>query len=158
MRRTPAALFLCLALPVLAQAPPPPAGPAAQAFKYDPGTEVKLSGQVREVTTFIGGRQGRHPMGVRLVVAAGGAAPVHVLVGPLRFLESRNVAYLPGDAISFVGSEHSVRGRDVVLAREITRNGQTLVLRDAQGFPAWRQGKGHAAGEAAGEVELPEAF
>jgi hypothetical protein len=153
-------LILALALPVLAQNPPGP-GPAAQALRYDPGTEVNLSGRVRAVRT--------PPAGpVRLVVNAGWSRVI-LVAAPPRFLVNQGASFTPGEVVTFVGSRIYVQGRTVVLAREITGNGRTLVLRDHQGIPAWRpmpgqgpgpdQGQGQEQGQAqapaAGEVEDP---
>jgi hypothetical protein len=155
MRRSFLIPVLAAAMPLLAQAPPAlPAGPAAQAMRYDPATETRLSGQVREVRTAARGRLARpHPPVVRLLVDTGGGKAL-LVVGPDAFLRERQVTYVPGDAIEFVGSRRSFKGREFILAREITRGGQTLVLRDKDGIPAWRAG----GGQGGAEGELPEAF
>jgi hypothetical protein len=152
------ALLLMLSLPVLAQAPPgAAASPAAQAFKYDPATEVLLTGQVREVRSDVRGRRLHpHPPVVRLVLDAGGARML-LVVGPAAFLAKQQVAFAPGDMINFLASRRSFRGREFFLAREITRAGQTLVLRDPTGIPAWRKGPDGNRPDAA-DLDLPEAF
>jgi len=47
------------------------------------------------------------------------------------------VSFAKGDEIAFVGSKVKEGEADMILAREVTKGADTLVLRDAKGNPVW---------------------
>lgn len=104
------------------------------AANYDVTTETTVTGTIDEVRTIepTGGAMG----GVHLIVnTPSGLAEVHV--GPAWFVSSKNITFAKDDALTIVGSTTKMAGKDVVIAREITRGSQTLTLRDAKGLPLW---------------------
>jgi hypothetical protein len=48
--------------------------------------------------------------------------------------------FQPGDKITVKGSKTQARGKSVIMASEVTVNGNTLRLRDSQGKPQWKLG------------------
>jgi hypothetical protein len=64
-----------------------------------------------------------------------------VHVGPSWFLEKHMFALAQGDAIEVIGSKIALDGGEILIAREIKKGSETLVLRDAQGYPEWSRGR-----------------
>lgn len=101
---------------------------------YNTATEVTFSGTVDEVKTIPA--SGTGPGGLHLMVRSdAGAQEVHV--GPIAYVTSKHFEFAKGDAITVTGSKVQMGGQDVVIAREIKKGDQVLMLRDAKGFPLW---------------------
>jgi len=45
--------------------------------------------------------------------------------------------FAKGDKLEITGSKAKMEGTDVILAREIVKGDNTLVIRDKDGTPAW---------------------
>jgi len=108
--------------------------PSQRAPKYTATTEIKVEGVVQEVNQYwcpINGDEGTHLM----LKSDGGMLEVHV--APRRFLEGNGVSFSQGDHVAVVGSMVLYKGHDAMIAREITRGGQTVALRQADGRPLW---------------------
>jgi hypothetical protein len=58
-------------------------------------------------------------------------------VAPSRFLRTQQFHINADDPISVVGTRINYQGQDAMLAREITRGNEVLILRDHQGRPLW---------------------
>jgi len=58
-------------------------------------------------------------------------------VGQTTYVESHGFKFAVGDQLQVIGSEVTSSGAKSLIAREISRDGKTLVLRDKQGFPVW---------------------
>jgi len=66
-----------------------------------------------------------------------------VQVGPSAFLSQNHFSIAKGDELSVRGFKFTCQGNAFLVAREVTKEGKTLTLRDAQGVPAWAgRGKG----------------
>jgi hypothetical protein len=107
---------------------------------YDSRTEASFTGIVKAVNR---------------VPASGqrcwGAADVHgahltfetatetidVHLGPPAMLEEKNVIIASGDTLTILGSRITLGRTPVLLAREITRGGETWTFRDPAGFLLW---------------------
>ncbi len=100
---------------------------------YDPSTEITTHGVVEAVqhVAYPCWSGGTH---VTLKTKQGS---YDVRLGPTLFLSQNNFSFGKGDTLSVTGSKLSVQGTSVLVAREVSRNGKTLTLRNAQGFPAW---------------------
>jgi hypothetical protein len=122
------ALF-CL-LPVIAQKAQ---GNDASSPKYDPHTETNMKGKVEEVKL---PPKGSEKEMVHLLVK-NGTEPVDVYLCPKSFLEEMGVSFSKGDEIAVTGSKVKQDGADLVLAREVAKGNDTLVLRDDKGNPVW---------------------
>lgn len=101
--------------------------------RYDPARVVNILGTVVEIheVAYPGPLSGLH-----LAVKAD-AGTIDAYLGPLDFLKGFEVTFAKGDRIQVVGSKVKFRGSDVVLAREVSRDGTTLYLRDERGRPYW---------------------
>jgi hypothetical protein len=101
---------------------------------FDPKSVVTIRGTIaslREVTPMKG-----MGMGVHLMLKTD-AETVDVHLGPLWFLESQDADLKAGDAIEVRGSRVQIDKRPALIAIEIKRGGDVLVLRDADGLPRW---------------------
>lgn len=121
--------LLCL-LPAIAQKAQ---GKYASAPKYDAQSETKLKGTVEEVKL---PPKGSEKEIVHLLVK-NGTEIVDVYLCPKSFLEEMGVGFGEGDEIAVTGSKVNKDGADFVLAREVVKGNDTLVLRDDKGNPVW---------------------
>jgi hypothetical protein len=105
---------------------------------YNLKTETTVKGTIENVQLEAGtnGGQGTH----LLLKTDSGTLPVHV--GPSAYIAKKQFSFSKGDEIKVLGSKVSVGGKGTLLAREITKGGKTLVLRDAQGIPEWAGTRG----------------
>ena len=60
-----------------------------------------------------------------------------VQLGPTHFLSRNNFSIAKGDELRVRGFRFTCQGTVFLVAREMTRGGRTLKLRDAQGTSAW---------------------
>jgi DNA/RNA endonuclease YhcR with UshA esterase domain len=101
---------------------------------YDVSDVVTVQGVVQEVQEFycpISGDEGTHLM----VKTENGTVQVHI--APARFLRSNNMDFNRGDEIQVLGSRIIYHGRGAIIARTVTRGGQTVAFREANGHPLW---------------------
>jgi hypothetical protein len=114
---------------------------------YDSSTEITVRGVVEEVqnSAYPGQWAGTH---VSLKTDKG---TYDVRLGPTPFLSQNNFSIAKGDTLSVAGSKLNIQETDFLIAREVTKDGKTLTLRNAQGFPAWAgRGMGRGAYTGAG--------
>ncbi|MDR3763845.1 MAG: hypothetical protein P4M01_07090 [Acidobacteriota bacterium] len=117
-----ALIVLIASLAAMAQAP--------GAVKYAKSSEVKVKGTVAEVKTGADGI-------VHLAFTTDKGS-LDVFVAPEKFLKEMEIAFNKGDALEIVGSQVTAAdGTPLLLAREITRAGDTMLMRDDQGKPVW---------------------
>ncbi len=103
---------------------------------YDPATEVTLKGTVEDVQQHPGYGMGT---GTHLMLkTAGGTLDVHV--GPSDFVSNNGFTFAKGDQLEITGSKVKLNNTDVLLAREIKKDGKVLTLRNPQGIPQWSRG------------------
>jgi hypothetical protein len=110
-------------------------GPGARL--YDPSTETTVKGTVDEVLQ----QTGRHGFSGTHLVLKTDSENVTVHVGPSSYISAQGFSFAKGDALAVTGSKVKMGDQDVLLAREIKKNGKVLTLRDAQGFPKWSRGR-----------------
>jgi hypothetical protein len=108
-------------------------GNDASAPKYDPHTETKLKATVEDVKL---PPKGSEKEIVHLLVK-NGTEIVDLYLCPKSFLEEMGVSFSKGDEIALTGSRVKQGGADLVLAREVVKGNDTLVLRDDKGNPVW---------------------
>jgi hypothetical protein len=125
--------MLCLGSPVAAQAPP---SAPMSAPRYDTATETTLTGTVEAVTQ-VTGRHGWHGTHLTLKTEK---ETVDVHVGPSWFLDHKHFALAKGDEVEVSGSRVKYSDGEALIAREIKKGDQILVLRNAQGLPLWSRG------------------
>ena len=66
-----------------------------------------------------------------------GTDTVDVYLCPKAFLDDMGVSFSKADEIAFTGSRVKQGEADVILAREVVKGTDTLVLRDEKGNPVW---------------------
>jgi hypothetical protein len=105
--------------------------------KYDPQSEVTPVWTVDRVTQETGRRGWQ---GTRLFVKTE-TVMIEVHVGPADYIASQQFSLAAGDSVEVTGSWVKMLDQDVLLAREIKKEGKTLVLRNPQGVPYWSLGR-----------------
>ena len=105
--------------------------------RYDPKTQVTVKGTIEDVQQQTGRRSWS---GTHLILKTD-AATFDVHVGPSSYIAQQKFAFAKGDVIEVVGSKVTIADKEALLAREITKDGKTLVLRNAQGIPQWSRGR-----------------
>lgn len=118
--------FLCCGLSA-AQAHPP---------KYDPATETKMKGVVEELRL---PPKGQEKEAAHLLMKNGDDM-IDIYLCPKSFMDDMGVTFSKGDAIAFTGSKVKQDGADLILAREVVKGQDTLILRDDKGNPVWNWG------------------
>lgn len=112
---------------------------------WNPSTVVSRSGSVvsiSKITPYSGMSQGLH------VELRTEKETISVHLGPAWFLENQDLTLKKGDRISVRGSRITFSGKPALIAAEIHRGSDTLLLRDDSGYPlwaAWRARKGSAS-------------
>ncbi len=101
----------------------------ALAPEYDKSAEVKVKGVIDDVRT-----DADHSIHLTLKTDKG---PVEVFVAPEKFLKEMEISFAKGETIEVVGSQFSIDGNAILLAREVTRNADVVTIRDEQGKPVW---------------------
>lgn len=128
--------FLAGASPAFAQGGK--GGPRQGPSYYDPSTEVTAKGtveHVRQVTGRRGWWTGTH------VTVKTAKETLDVHVGPSWSLAKKKFTLAKGDQIEVTGSKIKYQGADALIAREVKKGKQILVLRNAQGIPEWSRGR-----------------
>ena len=132
------ALFVCILiigiLVIVFHTHPELRSPAAW-LPYDVATETSVSGVVQVVQEFHCPWSGTNT-GIHLLLRTEGGT-VYVHAGDAKFLRTRHVIFNRGDQVEVVGQKLSVGREDTLIARELSRGGRRLAVRDVQGKPLW---------------------
>ncbi|HZE22284.1 MAG TPA: hypothetical protein VE082_09545 [Desulfobaccales bacterium] len=144
-------LSLALVCPALAQ-PVPGGGRGMGPRLYNPKTVTTVKGIVEKLEALPGvGRGGGRGLQFQSVVLKTNQGSLTVHLGPAWFLAQNKFVLKAGDMLEATGSKVTLNNQPALIAREIKANGQTLTLRDAQGFPMWRgRGRGPGGGQGGG--------
>ena len=62
---------------------------------------------------------------------------VEVQIGPRNFIERNGFKLKVGEMVTVIGVSSILRGREVLLAREIHSSGSVFIIRDRNGEPMW---------------------
>jgi len=103
--------------------------------KYDPNTELTVTGTIDKVTLHDTGMDWK---GVHLEMTSDGT-PLEVHLGPDFFINAAKIELGEGDEVTVVGSKVSYEGKDILIAKRITKGTVGLQLRDDLGRPVWAQ-------------------
>jgi hypothetical protein len=106
---------------------------AAGAPKYDLQTEAKLKGTVEDLKLPPKGSEKE----VAHMLLKVGTDTVDVYLCPGSFLDDMGFTFKKGDEIALTGSKVKQDASDLILAREVARGTDALVLRDDKGAPIW---------------------
>lgn len=101
---------------------------------YNPATVETISGAVEavnQITPMRGMNYGIHIM----VMTDKGRLEIHL--GPGWYIERLDTKIDKGDTVEVKGSRVTVSGKPVIIAAEVKKGDNLLVLRDAAGIPAW---------------------
>jgi hypothetical protein len=71
------------------------------------------------------------------------AGQIEVRLGPKAFFQEHDFFLSRGDSISVKGIQYTERGKEIVLANEVRKGGEHLILRGDHGRPAWIEVQGH---------------
>ena len=116
-----ALIVLTTLLALSAQTPAPP--------KYVKSSEVKVKGVVEEVKTAADGN-------VHLTLKTDKGL-LDVFIAPEKFLKEMEITFAKGDALEVLGSLVAAGEAPLLLAREVTRGGDVMMVRDDNGKPVW---------------------
>jgi hypothetical protein len=104
------------------------------ASRYDPASERTYGGVVTSVIS-VAGADGTIGVHLNLKTATGSVVKVHL--GPAVFIGMNNFSFLVDDLVLVTGADVSHAGEEAVWARQVLKEGHTLVLRSADGAPRW---------------------
>jgi hypothetical protein len=113
-------------LPVFGQKSPDTPPP-----KYDVSSEAKMKATVEEL------KLPAKPHEIAHLLVKIGADTVDVYLCPKAFLDDMGTTYAKGDEIAIVGAKIKQGDADLIVAREVVKGTDTLILRDNKGNPVW---------------------
>lgn len=108
---------------------------AAPGRLYNPATETTLKGTIDSVST-VTGRQGWNGLHFKLQE---NTCDIHV--GPASYIDAKGFSFSKGDEVEVIASKVQWNATDACIAREITKEGKVLELRDHKGYPLWSRSR-----------------
>jgi hypothetical protein len=101
---------------------------------FDPKTMTSITGEITAIDRFA-------PMrgmgaGIHLTVKTK-SETFDVHLGPAWYIESQDIVLERGDSVVISGSRVVMNKKPAIIAVELERDGDVLVLRDSNGFPRW---------------------
>jgi hypothetical protein len=114
---------------------------AAQAGpKYDPTTEAKFKGTIEDLK--VPAKDDKKA--IEHLTIKTDTETLDIYLCPKSFIDDMGVNFAKGDEIALTGSKWKSADAEMVLAREVVKGTDTLVLRDEKGNPVWSwDTKGH---------------
>ena len=106
---------------------------AASPPKYDIHAETKMKGTIEELKLSTKGSEKE----IAHMLLNDGTATFDIYLCPNSFLQDMGITFKKGDEIALTGSKVKQAESELVLAREVVKGTDTLVLRDAKGSPVW---------------------
>jgi hypothetical protein len=58
---------------------------------------------------------------------------MEIHLAPARVMRSQKFTFSPGDQIEVLGSKMKIRGKESIIAREVTRGNESFFIRDHEG-------------------------
>lgn len=101
--------------------------------KYDLHTETKMKAIVQELKLPPKGSEKE----VAHLLVKNGTDTMDIYLCPQSFLADMGISFAKGDEIALTGSKIKQGEAELVLAREVVKGTDTLVLRDDKGKPVW---------------------
>jgi hypothetical protein len=105
---------------------------------YDPATVETLHAEVlavEYVTQATGGARGVH------LVLGTAAGPVTAHLGPEWYVSRQAIRIDAGDTVEVTGSRVLFEGEPALIAAEVVKGEESLILRDDRGIPMWSRGR-----------------
>jgi hypothetical protein len=101
---------------------------------YNTATVTTVQGTVKSISYPLA-KKGRSS-GTHLELAsASGLLDVHL--GPSWYLREKGLSLIVGDKIEVTGSKVTQLGKAAIIAKSVTKEGNTLLLRNDSGIPVW---------------------
>jgi hypothetical protein len=97
--------------------------------KYDPTTEAKFKGTIEDLKL--------PPKGIAHLMIKSGDDTLDIYLCPKSFIDDMGVSFAKGDEVAFTGSKVKDGDAEMILAREVVKGTDTLILRDDKGNPVW---------------------
>jgi hypothetical protein len=107
---------------------------------YNPKTVETVSGEITSVEKITPGRGMSRGVHITLKTDKAELLPVHL--GPEWYIDRQTVVLKQGDKVQIRGSRITFQDKPALIAAEVTKGDETLVLRDANGVPAWAGWRG----------------
>ncbi len=107
---------------------------------YDVKTVETISGKVVSVTT-ITPEKGMSA-GVHLMLKTD-KTTISVHLGPAWYIENQDIKIATGDKIEVKGSRITFEGKPAIIAAEVQKGNDMLVLRNENGIPVWSAWRQH---------------
>lgn len=101
--------------------------------KYDSTTEAKMKGTVQELKL----PTKENAKDVAHLLLKSGTDTLDIYLCPKSFLDDMGTTFAKGDEVVVTGSKVKQDSGDLILAREVDKGTDTLVLRDDKGKPVW---------------------
>jgi hypothetical protein len=76
-------------------------------------------------------------MGSHLILKLSAGNTIEVHLATTKFVERYDMVFNKGDAVTVVGTKVQFEGVETIFARTVVRGGETYLLRDKSGVPAW---------------------
>jgi hypothetical protein len=101
---------------------------------YNTNTLETIAGEVVSVDKIMPEKNMSY--GVHIVLKAEAETiPVHL--GPVWYIENQDVKIEATDKVEIKGSRITFEGKPAIIAKEVKRGDEVLILRDENGFPVW---------------------
>ena len=120
-------------------------GAAGQDCLLHSAQQVTLSGKVSQLTV---PERGSRAGAVQFTLDGR-----TVRLGPSHYLDANGMRLADGDLVTVTGWTVTKDGASVVIARDLTRAGQTLQWRSSDGAPMWTRGPGMGQGAQNGQAK-----
>lgn len=101
--------------------------------KYDLASEAKFKGTIEELKLPPSGKEKE----IAHLLIKNEDGTVDLYLCPKSFMDDMGVTYNKGDELVITGAKVKQGESEMVLARQVARGTETLVLRDEKGNPVW---------------------
>jgi DNA polymerase III alpha subunit len=114
--------------------------PMVLGAQQEPRYDVQTVGTFVGTVTAVGSHTGKRGNARTRVTIDTKAGPVELHLGPTVFLDEKKLTFAKGDQITVLGSRvKQDDGRELVIARQVTKGTQVLKLRNEEGRPLWEE-------------------
>lgn len=105
-----------------------------QARLNDDQTLEVVKGEITSVGRFVSEKGASYSVRATLKTAK---ETIAIHLGPAWYIENQELQVVPGDQVEVTGSRIIFEGKPALIASEIRKGEDVLVLRNEAGFPAW---------------------
>ena len=108
---------------------------SSQAMMYNLNTVETIAGEIVSIEK-VKETKGKY-YGIHLMVKTA-KETISVHLGPEWYIEGLEEKLAPGNKVTIKGSRITYEAKPAILAAEVKRGKDLLLLRDGKGFPTWR--------------------